>query len=111
MDSRIGKLNNGQFYAFVDGYDAPEFRGTLEEVEVALGLREKTPEVTNSGVTFSVMMTLEFPAWDEVNGIDLGEFRADNKSSAIAQARRKAFEDGHATTGKGRYWLKAEESL
>jgi hypothetical protein len=40
MDSRIGQLGNGKFYAFANGYDAPEVCGTLEQVEVALGLRK-----------------------------------------------------------------------
>lgn len=39
MDPRIGMLNSGVYYAFVDGYHKPEFRGTREQVEVKLGLR------------------------------------------------------------------------
>lgn len=38
-DPRIGVLNSGVYYAFVDGPHKPETRGTLEEVEIALGLR------------------------------------------------------------------------
>jgi len=39
-DPRIGKLNSGKFYCFQDGHGKPEFIGSLEEVEVALGLRQ-----------------------------------------------------------------------
>lgn len=42
LDPRIGTLcvQGAQvFYAFAHGYDLPETRGTLEEVETALGLR------------------------------------------------------------------------
>lgn len=42
MDPRIGILcceGKQVFYAFVDGYHKPEFRGTLDQVEVALGIR------------------------------------------------------------------------
>lgn len=46
MDPRIGILNSGVHYAFVDGYDKPEFRGTLAEVERALGIEIKTAQVT-----------------------------------------------------------------
>ena len=38
MDARIGKLANGEFYAYPNGLDAPEVRGTLIEVETALEL-------------------------------------------------------------------------
>lgn len=37
LDPRIGQLVNGQFYAFLDGYDQPEFRGSLGEVKNAIG--------------------------------------------------------------------------
>ena len=40
LEPRIGRLNSGKFYAFVEGYDKPEFVGTLEEVEIRLGLRQ-----------------------------------------------------------------------
>ncbi|GEM_PF-4107510 len=39
LDPRIGTLNSGKFYAFAHGYDKPETIGSLEEVEIALGLR------------------------------------------------------------------------
>lgn len=39
LDPRIGILCSGRFYCFPNGYAAPEFEGTLQEVEVALGLR------------------------------------------------------------------------
>jgi len=42
LDPRIGILQTVTgpvFMAFVNGYDKPETRGTLEQIEVALGLR------------------------------------------------------------------------
>jgi hypothetical protein len=43
LDPRIGVLNSGQYYAFAHGYDKPAKYGTLDEVEVALGLRQPAP--------------------------------------------------------------------
>ncbi|MFD0669740.1 hypothetical protein ACT80S_18620 [Ramlibacter sp. MAHUQ-53] len=42
LDPRIGYLSNGQYYAFVNGngWGKEPFYGTLEEVEIALGLRQ-----------------------------------------------------------------------
>jgi len=40
LDPRIGVLNSGRYYAFVDGYNKPEFVGSLEEVELRLGIRQ-----------------------------------------------------------------------
>ena len=42
MDPRIGMLmKDGKkvYYAYVNGFDQPETQGSLEEVEMALGLR------------------------------------------------------------------------
>ena len=39
LDPRIGLLGSGSFYCFPQGYSKPEFVGTQEEVEAALGLR------------------------------------------------------------------------
>lgn len=38
LDPRIGLLNSGRAYAFVQGYDKSEFVGTVDEVTLALGL-------------------------------------------------------------------------
>ncbi|MBN3744724.1 hypothetical protein G3N96_04650 [Burkholderia sp. Se-20373] len=114
LDPRIGMLNSGKFYAFVNGYDRPETIGTLEEVETALGLRK----VTNvrrarkslrgqAFKTYNVHMTFEFPAWDEVDGYWYDGIAARNKSEANKKARGKAEADGH-TVGK-RVWFKAAE--
>ncbi|AFU86755.1 hypothetical protein D869_gp159 [Caulobacter phage CcrRogue] len=43
IDPRIGVLNSGVYYAYVNGYHQPETRGTLEEVEIALGVRKPKP--------------------------------------------------------------------
>lgn len=112
IDSRIGILNSGVHYAFINGYDAPEFRGTLEEVEIALGIREPSEkrEVITSASNedhYTVTMTFEYPAWDEKDGIVYEDIVACSKADAIRQARTKAFVDGHAISGRGRYWFTA----
>lgn len=111
IDPRIGKLNSGQFYAFVNGYDNPEFRGTLEEVEAALGLRAHPVKVdrVDAGGFYMVTLRFQFPAWDEVDGIVYTDISARSKSDAIRIARESVRNDGHTGGGKGRYWFIAEE--
>lgn len=58
---------------------------------------------------FKITLIFQFPAWDEVDGIDYF-FSAKNKTDAIKQARRQAEHDGHAIGGRGRYWFKAVET-
>ncbi|TES65655.1 hypothetical protein E2P84_36620 [Burkholderia cepacia] len=115
LDPRIGMLNNGKFYAFVNGYDKPEIIGTLDEVETALGLRKAATvrRVRKSlrGLpfkTYNVHMTFEFPAWDEKQGYWYDGIAARSKSEANKIARGKAEGDGH-TTAK-RVWFKATEA-
>ena len=111
MDARIGKLNSGKFYAFVNGYDQEAVTGTLAEVEAALGIEQAAPvePVKVKRMLYAVTMTFEFPAWDETKGVFFS-VEANSKAEAIKAARRQAFADGHATTGKGRYSFKAEEA-
>ena len=112
MDSRIGVLNSGQFYAFVNGYDQPEVRGTLAEVETALGLRPAAPvsvAATADGL-YDVTLRFQYPAWDELNGVVFPRIAARSKAEAISLARTKARNEGHSGTGKGRYTFTAEPS-
>lgn len=114
MDARIGQLNSGKFYTFANGYDQEPVTGTLEEVEFALGLREAVAPVAPVAAkikraTYAVTMTFEFPAWDETKGVFFS-VEANSKAEAIKEARRQAYADGYATTGKGKYWFKAEEA-
>lgn len=60
LDPRIGVLNSGVYYAFVNGYHAPEVRGTREEVEIALGLREPPPAPKTGRKTASGGFVLSF---------------------------------------------------
>lgn len=109
LDPRIGILNSGKFYAFVNGYDKPETIGTLEEVETALGLRSAAPDRKVLPLkSYNVHMTFEFPAWDEVNGYWYEGVVARSKSEANKNARRLAEDDGH-TVGR-RVWFKAAEA-
>ena len=115
LDPRIGMLSSGRFYAFAHGYGQPETIGTLAEVQGALGLRptaSQAPaaapkEAAGQPKSWQVTMRFAYPAWDEVDGILLGPFAAKGKADAIRQARREAERDGHACTGKGRYWFTA----
>lgn len=113
MDARIGQLASGKFYAYVYGYDKEPVIGTLEEVEVALGLRtmdtrKPVPAPKPDWKRFSVVMRFQFPSWDEVDGI-VYEVAARTKAEANKIARRMAENDGHAMSGKGCYWFTATE--
>lgn len=46
LDPRIGMLNGGRFYAFLDGYDKPETTGPLEEIQRALAALDDGRPVT-----------------------------------------------------------------
>lgn len=117
LDPRIGLLSSGRFYAFAHGYDKAETIGTLAEVQGALGLQPTTsqakaiaPKVTASEPQcWQVTMRFAWPAWDEVDGILFGPIAATGKADAIRQARKMAAQDGHACTGKGRYWFTASQ--
>lgn len=114
MDARIGKLNNGTFYAYVNGYAAEPVMGTLEQVEAALGLRPATLPVqavkpSKEPKTFSVRMTFEYPSWSTVDGILYTGIIASSKQEACKRARKMAEDAGHAVGGIGKYWFKAEE--
>jgi len=57
---------------------------------------------------FRVTLTFQFPAWDEINGLDFFVI-APTKAKAIEAARRAARRDGHIpATGKGRSSFRAE---
>lgn len=118
MDARIGVLmREGKevFYKSEGGY----IEGSLEAVEVALGIRASLPveEVVSSSVKapnkgykeYDVLLTFKYPAWDEVNGIVYKDIIAGSKRDAIERVRRMASDDGHAVGGKGMYWFKATE--
>lgn len=114
LDPRIGKLNSGKFYCFPNGYDQPEFIGSLEEVEAALGLRAEPPAPKAAGSMLAtrlwcVKLTFQYPAWDEEDGIEYHDISASCKSEANAIARRRASNDGHLCGGKERATFTATE--
>lgn len=113
LDPRIGTLNSGKFYCFPNGNGKPELIGSLEEVEVALGLRllpaaPTAPEIPMNRL-WDVWLTFQYPAWDEVNGIVFTDILASTKSNANAIARRRADCDGHLGGRKGRATFTATE--
>lgn len=116
LDPRIGILNSGKYYAFVNGYDQPEFTGTLEEVEIALGIREPALSVAPKAALvsegpklkkYNVHMTFQYPAWNEKDGYWYDGIIARNKREANKRARSMADDDGH--TCGNRVWFKAYE--
>lgn len=112
MDARIGQLNNGKFYAYTEGYNVEPFIGTLEEVEVALGLREKqeAPVIKQRNTKeYTVTVRFQYPAWDEVDGIEYTGVVARSKSEANAKVRKMAADDGHLGSLKGRVTFTATE--
>ncbi|WP_087865707.1 hypothetical protein [Comamonas thiooxydans] len=112
LDPRIGMLNSGKFYAYVQGNGKPETVGTLEEVERALGVfKEQTPAPApaNRLKTFDVVMRFASPAWDEVDGLCYPGIVAEGKAQANQLARKQAERDGHAIGGRGRYTFTATE--
>lgn len=110
IDPRIGKLNSGQFYACTNGYDKPEFVGTLEEVEAALGLPVRVPKKADTAPLkmWNVVVRFQYPSWDEVDGLLYEGICAASKADANKIVRRRASDDGH-TIGR-RTWLTATEA-
>lgn len=123
MHPSIGELSTGKFYSHIYGYGVEPYIGTLEEVEIAMGLREAAPapaanlsdrdfetlEVAPAGKTYNVTLTFQYPAWDEVQGIEYQDIGASSKSEANAIARKMADRDGHLGSGKGRATFVATE--
>jgi hypothetical protein len=118
MDARIGELmREGRtvYYAFADGYDKPAFEGTLEAVERRLGLLDEKPRGQQSTSklggrqvkSWVVTMRFEYPAWDEKDGIRYEGVLGRTKAEANRAAARMAAGDGHACSGRGRYWFTA----
>lgn len=112
LDPRIGCLNGGRFYAYINGYANPPTIGTLSEIESALGVPPTTlapmpPRVADR--TWSVTMRFEHPAWDEIDGIEYTDIIASSKAEANQIARKRAQSDGHTGSGKGRYFFSAKE--
>lgn len=90
MDTRIGKLNSGTFYAYPNGYDTTAVYGTLNEVNQALGLpvEKETVQSTpapqkrrdQSGVYLVTIITAgqteEREIWAPTRGKAISEARA-----------------------------------
>lgn len=61
-----------------------------------------------TNTTYTVTVTVQFPSWDEQDGILIGEFEARSKAEAIRKARLHASVYGH-TGGIGRHWFRATQ--
>ncbi len=107
LDPRIGTLVRGQdtvFYAFVNGYRADPLEGTLEQVEAALGLRQRSAFCAGFSSPVSrcrVPRTLELREYDVTvtpnittysGGATFGEYTvrvlAESYAKALQEARR-----------------------
>lgn len=106
LDPRIGILNSGIHYAYINGYSAEPFMGTRQEVEAHLFPAKETKKTD----TYTVILRFQYPAWDEKDGIHYPDIPARSKSEAIRIARQKAEADGHAIGGRGRYWFTAAQN-
>jgi len=98
MDPRIGQLirdGRAVHYAFVNGYSADPIEGTLEQVEIALGLRRpaaRPGKLVRRVITlkpYLVHIEKKYPAWDEVGGFDW-PIDARNGKEAVQKARKHA---------------------
>jgi hypothetical protein len=119
MDDRIGILNSGTYYAYVNGYNQEPVMGTLEEIESALGirqpldsalgLRQKAPVSVRKAEnvkTYIVRIVSKYPSYNEpVDGSDW-ECIARDANDAIKQARKMMHDGGH-TRQDGTIFYKA----
>lgn len=92
IDARIGQLGSGKFYAYANGYNAEPTIGTLEEVEVALGLKAAQPKPTATKAKpaarqYEVTVTPKFSDWR--SGQYTTIITAKDRASAISKARRE----------------------
>jgi hypothetical protein len=131
MHPAIGMLNNGQFYAYLHGYDnEPTYRDNAAALEALLrGEPEPQPVVepeispadqeggdaaskalSGQYQTYNVTLTFQYPAWDQHAGIRYPDIVAKNKSSANAIARNRARDDGHLCGGQGRATFTAKDA-
>lgn len=92
LDPRIGILNGGKFYCFPRGYHNPEFKGSLAEVEHALGLSKSSAPVKAAGnrmFIVTVTPTVVTYAGCSAFGEYTIEVYAANQSAAISKARQE----------------------
>lgn len=82
MDSRIGILNSGKFYAYANGYGKPPVVGTLADVEIALGLRKPVKKLRAYIVSVTPKKEFHFNS-----GVDFIEVQALDANQAIKKVR------------------------
>ena len=94
MDSRIGKLNSGKFYAYLNGYDAePTFTDSLEEIEALLKgevyVAPVKAKATKKTVhTYIVTVTPEMTVY--ASGFTGSEYTVEVYASTAADAIKEA---------------------
>lgn len=102
LDPRIGRLLSGRYYCFPNGYDKPEFIGTLEKVKSALGIlgsAKKDQDCRN----YEVIVTPVITAYAGSVVFDECSVRvcARSHAEAIKIVRRKRYDE------EGRHGVKA----
>lgn len=94
MDSRIGTLSNGKFYAFLNDYDAePTFTDTLEEIEALLKGEVFTPApkaklTKKTSHSYIVSVTPEMTVY--ASGFTGSEYTVEVYASTAAEAIKEA---------------------
>lgn len=105
LDPRIGLLNRGKHYAYVNGYDKEAVLGKCQEVEMALGLRVKdrcvprpyavnvTPNIMAysggwSGTEYTVEV-LAINRLDTIKSVKRERREVDGRNAVLAQYRAR----------------------
>lgn len=109
LDPRIGVLNGGKFYCFPNGHGKPEFIGTQEEVEIALGLRQSAAKeekpAKRQGELRDYVVTITPRKITYAGSQTFGEYTVEvvarSNSEAITKARRERNDN------EGRYGVPA----
>lgn len=119
LDPRIGYLNSGKFYAYVNGHGygkEPTF-GTLEEIEIALGLRVAPAPVSANIRKFRApLLTFKARLTNPDGWSEEWEVEARNKTEARAKVAAMYRENtppshaGYYTYAQQRFeWLDIED--
>lgn len=121
MHPAIGKLSNGKFYAYVNGYsNEPVYRDSVDALESLLAGKPEPVVVAEvqvpaaktalrEGNTYDVTLMFQYPCWDQVKGIQYCGISAASKREANDKVRRIAYGDGHLCGGQGRVTFTATD--
>lgn len=92
MDPRIGKLLDGSFYCFPNGYDQPEVRGSLATVTAALRPRNESAKTLKTYVVTVTPIVIVYTGL-HCGGAYEETVMAPSRDVAISIARKHRFEN------------------